>query len=913
MFVRAGTTAPVVRERRTGTGMSKVRVYEVARDLGLPNRELIHLIQTLGIQVRNHMSVLDVTDVERVKRAVEKDKAEAKVEEKIRPTVTRRSRRKKKKAEEAAAAETAEAAPEPAAPVRRKPKPVADAEPAAPAAVAAPPQASPEPEPAKVEAEAAPAAPAAPEPTPEAAPEPEAPAAEVAAEAPRKPEPEPQQVAPGEEPEFEPEPPPLAQVPMDDGPRRDSPEKKMKDAMPVPRRPPTMPPPPDEKRRTLVPPRGVGSRKVQLTPEERAKIVEQHQKSRPARRRIIGRSSIGPQARPQGSRKKRLPQGRKPKQTELTTPAARKRIIQIDDQVSLKVLADRMGLKATDLLMKLMQMGVTGVMINSNLDTDTATIIADEFGFTVENVAMTTEEVVDDARGEFEDLEKDRMTRPPIVTIMGHVDHGKTSLLDKIRSANVADGEAGGITQHISAFRVETKKGTVVFLDTPGHEAFTSMRARGAQATDVVILVVAADDGVMPQTREAVAHSQAAEVPIIVAVNKIDRPDATPDKVMNELAALGLTPEEWGGETMYVPTSAITGEGIEKLLEGVLLTSELLELEANPKIPAEGVVLEAKLDRGRGVVANVLIRNGSVDAGDYVVAGSAYGRIRALTDDRGRKLKTAGPATPVELLGLDSLPDAGEFVYKVVDAKKAQEVAEANKKTSAKPAVTKPRGLEDLQQLLDQGDQQELQLVVKADVHGSIEALRSSLEDLSTEKVVVKLVHTGVGGITENDVMLASASEGLCIVLGFNVRPQGKANSMAKKAGVEIRTYSVIYEALDDVKAAMAGLLAPKLVEKDLGVAEVRATFSIPKVGTIAGCMVTSGKMQRSAQARLVRDGVVVWTGKLASLRRVKDDVKEVANGFECGIGLENYNDIKDGDHIECFEQIEVAATLDDA
>ncbi len=890
--------------------MSKLRVYEVARDLGLPNRDLIHLIQTLGIQVRNHMSVLDVTDVERVKRAVEKDKAEAKIEEKIRPTVTRRRTRRKKVD---------------AAPVEVVAE-TAAAEPAVEAPAAAPV------EPDVVEAKAPEVAPVVEEPRAEPVVPPPAdePVAEPVVAAPPVPKVEveydgdeydtPAEAEfdtfddPSEAPEFEPTPPPRVSSPLVDlEQRRDSPERKMKAAVPVPRRPPTVPPPPDGRRKTLVPAKGVGTTKRALTPEERKKIVEEHQASRPARRVVKTRSSIGPQARPQGTKKKRLPQGRKPKQTELTTPSARKRIIQVEGQISLKILAERMSLKAMDLLGKLMQMGVTGVMINSTLDMDTATIIADEFGFTVENVALTTEEVVDDARGEFLDDEGDRTTRAPIVTIMGHVDHGKTSLLDKIRAANVADGEAGGITQHISAFRVETAKGTVVFLDTPGHEAFTAMRARGAQATDVVILVAAADDGVMPQTREAVAHSQAAGVPIIVAVNKIDKPGAAPDKVMNELASLGLTPEEWGGDTMFIPTSAITGEGIDKLLDGILLQAEVLELTANPNIPAEGVVLEAKLDRGRGVVANVLVRDGSIDTGDYVVAGSAWGRIRALTDDRGQKLKTAGPATPVELLGLDSMPDAGEFVYKVTNAKKAQEVAEANKKGASKPvAMSQPRGLEHFQDMLDRGEQQELQLVVKADVHGSIEALRKSLEDLSTDRVVVKLVHTGVGGITENDVMLAGASEGLCIIIGFNVRPQGKASSMAKKNGVEIRHYSVIYEALDEMKLAMAGLLAPKVIEKDLGKAEVRQTFSIPKIGLVAGCMVQEGKMQRSAQARLVRDGVIVWSGKLASLRRVKEDVKEVANGFECGIGLENFNDVKVGDHIECFEKVEVAATLED-
>jgi translation initiation factor IF-2 len=561
--------------------------------------------------------------------------------------------------------------------------------------------------------------------------------------------------------------------------------------------------------------------------------------------------------------------------------------------------------------MKLMELGVSGVHINSTLDADTAAVLASEFNYEVENVARTEDQIVGDARGQFEDKAEQRQQRPPVVTVMGHVDHGKTSLLDKIRASDVVAGEAGGITQHIGAYRVDTSKGTVVFLDTPGHEAFTAMRARGAQATDIVILVVAADDGVMPQTKEAVNHAQAAEVPIVVAVNKIDKPEANPEKVKNELAALGLQPEDWGGDTIYIPCSAITGEGIDDLLDNVLLQAEILELTANSSIPAEGVVLEAYLDRGRGPVANVLIRNGSLDTGDYVVAGGAWGRVRAMTDDRGKQLSSAGPATPVEVLGLAELPSAGDLFYEVTDQRKAQEVAGARRKPG-QPTVGPAgglRGLDQLQALMQSGDVQELRLVVKADVQGSVEALQGALTDLATEKVKVNVIHTGVGGITENDVMLASASQ--AIVLGFNVRPQGKASSTAKKEGVEIRTYNVIYEAIDDVKAAMKGLLAPKVVQADLGKAEVRQTFSIPKIGTIAGCMVLEGKINRGARARLVRDGVVVWDGPIASLRRFKEDAKEVQAGMECGIGLQGFNDVKEQDIIECYEEKQVEATLE--
>ncbi len=887
--------------------MSKVRVYEVARELGLDNQELIRRVGTLGIQVKNHMSVLEPAEVERVKRALDKARVEETVEEQIRPTVTRR---RSKRAEEEAQAEASRPEPAVVAPVRRAARPDAASVMASPAARAAEPS---EPKPEPVVQEPTTSVVTAPEPEPVAA------------------SPAPEPVAPAREPEAAPSrtvaivpPPPPAEVELETVQVKMEPpapepviETREDRASQIPaadERLGSLPPGVKRRGNTVAPPPGAGPRKV-LTPEERRRIVEEHQASRPRRREIRNRSSIGPQARPQarGKRQRQLPPGRKPQGPTITTPGAQKRRIRIEDQIQLQALAQRMSLKATDLLMKLMQMGVQGVHINSTLDADTAILIADEFGYEVENVAQSIDEVVGDARGEFEDREEDREVKPPVVTIMGHVDHGKTSLLDKIRSANVAAGEAGGITQHISAFRVDTAKGEVVFLDTPGHEAFTSMRARGAQATDVVVLVVAADDGVMPQTREAASHAQAAEVPIIVAVNKIDKPDAQAERVMNELAALGLTPEEWGGDTIYVPTSAITGQGIEDLLESLAVQAEVLELRCNRKIPAEGVVLEARLDKGRGVVANVLVQDGTLATGDYVVAGTAWGRVRALTDDRGRQLKSAPPATPVELLGLDQLPSSGEKVYMVTTAKKAQEVAEANRqKVAIRPSIMAPRGLEQLQQMMRSGAQQELQIVLKADVHGSAEALRKSLEDLSTDKVRVKIVQSGVGGITENDVMLASASDGVCIVLGFNVRPQGKASSMAKENGVEIRTYSIIYEAIDEVKLAMAGLLAPKLVERELGKAEVRETFSIPKIGTIAGCMVQDGKIVRSARARLVRDGVVVWTGKLGSLRRFKDDAKEVAQGFECGIGLEGFNDLKNGDIIECFDHEEVAATLED-
>jgi translation initiation factor IF-2 len=839
--------------------MSKVRVYEVARELGVENRDLIQRIATLGIQVRNHMSVLDPVEVDRIKRSLGKDRGEAMVEERIRPTVVRRKRRKKTE----------------------------EAEPVAADAPAAPPVEAPAPEPVS----------AVPEPAREPVVEPEPAPVEVPVEV-EPPAPRPVAAAPEPAPEPRAAEPAPAAEPSAEGEEQD---RFAHDALP-----------PGVMRRG----KAKAPSATPLSEGARRRIVAEHAAQReqhaPRRREIRGRSSIGPTGRPQGRPgKKRLQPGKKPKQTEITVPSAQKRVIRIDDNVQLQTLAQRMSLKATDVLMKLMELGVSGVHINSTLDADTAAVLAGEFNYEVENVARSEDEIVGDARGEFEDKAGDRQHRPPVVTVMGHVDHGKTSLLDKIREADVVAGEAGGITQHIGAYRVDTSRGTVVFLDTPGHEAFTAMRARGAQATDIVILVVAADDGVMPQTKEAVAHAQAAKVPIVVAVNKIDKPEANPDTVKNELAALGLQPEDWGGETIFIPCSAITGEGVDALLENVLLQAELLELTANAAIPAEGVVLEAYLDRGRGPVANVLIRDGSLDAGDYVVAGGSWGRVRAMTDDRGNQLPSAGPATPVEVLGLAELPAAGDLFYEVTDQRKAQQVAGARKKpgtTSAAPTGGL-RGLDQFQALMQSGDVRELRLVVKADVQGSVEALQSSLTDLATEKVKVNVIHTGVGGITENDVMLASASQ--AIVLGFNVRPQGKASSTAKKEAVEIRTYSVIYEAIDEVKAAMKGLLAPKIVQEDLGKAEVRQTFGIPKIGTIAGCMVLEGKINRGAQARLVRDGVVVWEGPMGSLRRFKEDTKEVQAGMECGIGLQGFNDVKEQDIIECYEEKQVEATLE--
>jgi translation initiation factor IF-2 len=595
--------------------------------------------------------------------------------------------------------------------------------------------------------------------------------------------------------------------------------------------------------------------------------------------------------------------------------SAHKKVIRIEENVTLQTMAQRMSLKSTEVLMKLLSMGMTGVHINTTLDADTARILASEFGWEVEDVAQSEEQSIAAARGEeatpaaAEKTDSSLVGRPPVVTVMGHVDHGKTSLLDKIRKSNVAAGEAGGITQHIGAYKVQTPQGTIVFLDTPGHEAFTQMRARGASVTDLVILVVAADDGVMPQTKEAIAHAKSAKVPIIVAVNKIDKPNAEPERVRRELVEAGLQPEEWGGDTIFVNVSAQTGEGIPQLLEMVALQAEVLDLRANPSAAARGTVLEALLDRGRGPVARVLVQDGTLHVGDFMLAGPGFGKVRAMTNEHGKQIHEAGPSTPVEILGLSDVPGAGDPMHAVKDAKKAQEIAESRRGKMAKsliPATAKV-SLEELSKRIADTDQQELRIIIKGDVQGSVEAVADALAKLSSEKVRLSIIHAGVGAITEGDVNLGIAAR--AIIVGFNVRPAGKASSLAEENKIEIRLYSIIYNAVDDVKSAMEGLLPPTLVEKINGKAEARQLFKVKGVA-VAGCHVSSGTIKRTGKARLVRDGVVVWDGKLLALKRFKDDVKEVQEGFECGISLENFNDIKEKDVIESYEIEEVKQKL---
>jgi len=586
---------------------------------------------------------------------------------------------------------------------------------------------------------------------------------------------------------------------------------------------------------------------------------------------------------------------------------ASKKKITIYDTISVGDLASKMKLKASEVIGKLMGLGVMATM-NQAVDVDTATLIASDFGYEIEQ-GITEEIGVQMLEAQEEG--GDARPRSPVVTVMGHVDHGKTSILDAIRKTDVAEGEAGGITQHIGAYHVRSKAGDVTFVDTPGHAAFTQMRSRGAQITDLVILVVAADDGVMDQTREAINHAQAAKVPIIVAVNKIDKDNADPDRVKRELAELDLAPEDWGGQTIYCETSAKQNIGIDGLMENIQLMAEMLELKADATRKAKGRVIEARLDKGRGPVSTVLIQEGNLEIGDSFVVGQYSGKVRAMLDDKGRAIQTAGPTIPVEVQGLSGVPLAGDEFVVVTDDKMAKNVSQVRtmKARESELAAGSKISLDKLFEKMSEGDVQELKVIIRADVQGTLEAFAKAAEDLSTDEIKVRVLHEGTGTITESDILLASASE--AIIIGFNVRPSVKVKELGVKENVDVRSYDVIYHALDDIRKAMVGMLDPTFEEEVIGTAEIRDTFNVPKVGTIAGCFVSDGKILRNARVRVLRDGVVVYTGKISSLRRFKDDAKEVAAGYECGIGVENFNDVKIGDHLEAFIMQEVEATLD--
>jgi translation initiation factor IF-2 len=880
----------------------RVKVYDLAKDLGVGKDELVKKARAMGIDVANHMSQLEPADADRVRRAVDRERHESLVEERLTVDGTVIRRRSKAGAATTSARPAAPAAVP--APAPRAPAPIAPSAP--PALAKTEPAAVPPPVAAEAEPAPAPAAPPV-----EAAPAPVAakPAAPAPVEAPAV--------------EHEPVRPAATAAPE---PAPAAPAVAAKPAAPEAPRPTirTIPQPVVTGSAATgafiqlpgVPRPGEGPRiEIRDRDEEQRRLGRSPLVTRqPAGRDRFGRPAFGPGGnRPGGAfpKKKVAAAGKKLKQTQITTPAEHKRVIRMSDTIAVADLAKEMAIKANQIIKKLWALGMMDVNINQDVDLDTATLIANEFGYQIESTAFREDEVLVGA--ETPDNPEDLLPRAPVVTIMGHVDHGKTSLLDAIRKANVAAGEAGGITQHIGAYKVHSDAGDVVFLDTPGHEAFTAMRARGAQMTDIVVLVVAADDGPMPQTIEAVNHAKAAKVPIMVAVNKIDKPGANPDLIRNKLSEHELVSEEWGGSTIFVNVSAKTKEGIDKLLEMLSIQADMLELKANPNKAAKGHVVEARLDRSRGPISTILVQDGTLRLGDLVVAGEYSGKIRAMLGDKGQSLTEAGPATPVEVLGLDGVPDAGEAFNVVADEKAAKSLVEhRHEQRRKKELASTGAGRVSLENILDKiksGEVKEVKVVLKADVQGSVEAIANALTKLSTETVGVNVISTGVGGITESDVSLAKASA--AIVVGFNVRPAGKAQQLAEQEGVDIKLYQVIYDAIDDVKKAMVGMLAPISREKLLGRAEVRQVFTIPKAGTIGGCFIVDGKVTRKAQLRLVRDSVVIYTGKVGSLRRFKDDVSEVAQGYECGLSIEGYSDLKEGDIIEAFEMEMIAPTLD--
>ncbi|WP_425235837.1 translation initiation factor IF-2 [Ulvibacterium sp.] len=619
--------------------------------------------------------------------------------------------------------------------------------------------------------------------------------------------------------------------------------------------------------------------------------------------KLQGKSKKGKGAK---YRRDKRDQHRQQTEKDLEQQELESKILKVTEFVTASEVATMMGVSTTEIISACMSLGIM-VTMNQRLDAETLSIVADEFGYEVEFVTAEIEEAIE----EDQDAPEDLKPRAPIVTVMGHVDHGKTSLLDYVREANVIAGESGGITQHIGAYGVELDDGQrITFLDTPGHEAFTAMRARGAQVTDIAVIVIAADDDIMPQTKEAISHAQAAAVPLVFAINKIDRPTANPDKIKEGLANMNLLVEDWGGKIQSHDISAKTGDGVKELLEKVLLEAELLELKANPSKNASGTVVEAFLDKGRGYVSTILVQAGTLRIGDYVLAGTHSGKVKAMYDERGKEIKKAGPATPISILGLDGAPQAGDKFNVMEDEREAKQIATKRSQLLREQSVRTQRHitLDEIGRRIALGDFKELNIILKGDVDGSVEALVDSFQKLSTDEIQVNIIHKGVGAITESDVLLASASD--AIIIGFNVRPMGNAREIAEKEEIDIRMYSIIYDAINDLKDAMEGMLSPEIKEEITGTAEIRETFKISKVGTIAGCMVTSGKIFRNSNIRLIRDGVVIYTGELSSLKRFKDDVKEVAKGYDCGLQVKNYNDIKESDIVEAFQEVAVKKKL---
>jgi translation initiation factor IF-2 len=882
--------------------MGKVRVYELAKEMGLESKTLTAKLIDMGYPVKAYNSTLDEETAAEIRRKLNGDEPSAQVTETVEDVAEDREVEEKRIQRKGTTI------------IRRRTKAVPAAaapEEAVPAVVAAEEEAPAEPQ--------------------SAAPEPETVAGEPAVEQPAAEEVEAaaESVEPEEAPPEEPSAvPPTGAAPArprkgvarvikraaiaipvekEERPRPKKVEKPKKRPEPV--RPA---PAPAEAREQ---PKGKkGKRFVQFQPEAGPK--ERVRKTGGKRgggieldvediQELGGRLPISG-LKVSGRGRRAVSKKKKQEQAAPAETRAIKKRIKVFETISVGDLAHRMGVKANEVIAKLMALG-TMATVNQALDVDTASLVASDFGYDVEQ-GVTEEQAV--LNLEEQEAGGEEVARPPVVTVMGHVDHGKTSILDAIRKTDVAAGEAGGITQHIGAHYVRSAKGDLVFLDTPGHAAFTEMRARGAKVTDVVVLVVAADDGVMDQTREAISHARAAQVPIVVAVNKIDKPDADPMRVMRELSEMGLVPEQWGGDIIFCETSAKQNTGIDELLEQILLQAEILELKADPARHARGWVVEAQLHKGRGPLATVLIQQGTLRVGDVVVAGLYQGKVRSLTDDKGKQVKEAGPATPVEVQGLSGVPQAGDEFIVVPDDKMAKNLSSQRqlKAREADLATGSKISLENLFEKMQEAEVQELRVVLRADVQGTLEAFSEALQNLSTDQIRVKVLHQGTGTIIESDVLLAAASDAL--IIGFNVRPSNKVQDLAKKEGVDVRSYDVIYHALDDIRSAMTGMLAPTYEEEVIGSVEVRETFQVPKVGTIAGCYVTNGKVERNARVRLLRDGVVVYTGKLSSLKRFKDDVREVQSGYECGVGIENYNDIKVGDQLELYVMKEVAGVL---
>ncbi len=884
--------------------MAKIRIYELARGLNMPNKELLEKIREMDIKVKSHMSSLDDETVARVKTNLLGSKAKEIEEIRIKPTIIRRRKKitKKKPVQEAEVSE-------PVAADDARPEPSLDPKERLPEKK--------EKKPDEITMEKAVEEKALAEEKPSEKIEPTLPVAEKKPKA-KKPvvakleehaalkKKKPKKVAkkvkkdtPAKIIKLPLKPPPEEVTPPAEPPRAKKPTKKVaKDAVPTKISPAEELPEKDKKKRKRVKKTDEAARdkkffkkKISFRKKEVVEGSDLYTKGRRARK---------------GQKTGKGKSGIVKQKTQITIPKPIKRRIKIDDTITLSDLAKRMGIKAGEMIKKLMDLGVMAT-VNQSIDFDTAVLVASEFDYELEKASFEEESVL---KIEKDDPDK-LINRPPVVTIMGHVDHGKTSLLDVIRKTKVTENEAGGITQHIGAYHVSTDKGQIVFLDTPGHEAFTEMRARGAKVTDLVILVVAADDGVMPQTIEAINHAKAADVPIVVAINKIDKPNAEPERVQRELADAGLAPEDWGGDTIYVQVSAKENQGIDDLLEMVLLQAEMLELKANPDRPAMGHVVEAKLDSGRGPVATVLVQQGTLKINDPVVCGVHHGKVRALLNDVGIQVLAATPSMPVEIVGLSGVPNAGDELIALRDEKKAKQISahRSQKQRSKELAKTSRLSLEKLYEQMQEGEIKELNLIIKADVHGSIEALKDSLIKLSNNEVRIHVIHSATGTLTESDISLASVSN--AIIIGFNVRPSSKVHALANEENVDVRYYDVIYNVIKDVKDAIVGMMASTFEERLLGRAEIREVFHVPKVGAIAGCYVTEGKMERGQLSRVLRDWAVVYDGKISSLRRFKDDTKEVQSGFECGIGIENFNDIKVGDIIECYYLEEIKPELE--